>query len=186
MKKKLCVIALLVICLAIAAYGTTAFFTREEIVHNVITTGNVDIELQEWADTGSGLVPFEDVDGVLPGTEVSKIVQVKNTGGQAAWVRVRVDKTIHLAEGVEGEVDLSLLSCDLDTENWAEVDGYYYYTAILRPNQTTPPLFTKVKFSESMSNLYQNSTAVIDVTAQATQVANNGSGPLNAAGWPTD
>jgi len=186
MKKKLCVIALLVICLAIAAYGTTAFFTREEIVHNVITTGNVDIELQEWADTGSGLVPFEDVDGVLPGTEVSKIVQVKNTGDQAAWIRVHVDKSIHLADGVQGEVDLSLLSFDLNTENWAEVDGYYYYTAILRPDQTTPPLFTHVTFSEAMDNLYQNSTAAIEVTAQATQVANNGASPLTAAGWPAE
>ena len=184
MKKKLCVIALLVICLAIAAYGTSAYFTHEQTATNVITFGSIKVELQEWSDTGNGLIPFEDIDGVQPGTEVSKIVQVKNIGGQAAWIRVSADKTIHLAEGVDGEVDLSLISYDLNTDFWTEKDGFYYYNAILQPNEVTEPLFTKVIFSATMSNMYQNSKAVIDVTAQATQVANNGTSALDAAGWP--
>lgn len=185
MKKKLCVIALLVICLATAAYGTSAYFTHEQTATNVITSGSIKVELQEWSDTGSGLVPFEDIDGVLPGMEISKIVQVKNTGGQAAWVRVSADKDIHLAEGDDGEVDLSLLSYDLNTAFWTEKDGFYYYNTILQPNEVTEPLFTKVIFSATMSNMYQNSKAVIDVTAQATQVANNGTCAIDAAGWPT-
>ena len=184
MKKKLCVIALLVICLAIAAYGTSAYFTHEQTATNVITSCSIKVELQEWSDTGSGLVPFEDVEGVLPGTEVSKIVQVKNIGGQAAWIRVTADKAIHLAEGVNGEVDLSLISYDLNTDFWTEKDGFYYYSTILQPNKVTEPLFTKVIFSSTMSNMYQNSKATIDVTAQATQVANNGLSALDAAGWP--
>ena len=135
--------------------------------------------------TGNGLVPFEDIDGVLPGMDISKIVQVKNTGGQAAWVRVSADKDIQLAEGVDGEVDLSLLSYDLNTAFWTEKDGFYYYNTILQPNEVTEPLFTKVIFSATMSNMYQNSKAVINVTAQATQVANNGTCALDAAGWPS-
>lgn len=184
MKKKLCVIALLVSCLAIAAYGTSAYFTHEQTATNVITTGSIKVELQEWADTGNGLVPFVDVEGVLPGTEISKIVQVKNMGGQAAWIRVSVEKTILLADGAEGEVDLSLISYDLNSDFWTEKDGFYYYNTILQPNKVTEPLFTKIIFSASMSNMYQNSKAVIDVTAQATQVANNGTSALDAAGWP--
>ena len=184
MKKKLCVVALLVICLAMAAYGTSAYFTYEETAINVITSGSIKVELQEWSDTGNGLVPFEDLESVLPGTEISKIVQVKNIGGQSAWVRVSADKDIHLAEGVDGEVDISLLSYDLNTEFWTEKDGFYYYNTILQPNEATEPLFTKVIFSATMSNMYQNSRAVIDVTAQATQVANNGTCALDAAGWP--
>lgn len=184
MKKKLCVIALLVICLATAAYGTSAYFTHEQTATNVITSGSIKVELQEWSDTGSGLVPFENVEGVLPGTEISKIVQVKNSGGQAAWVRVSADKTIRLAEGVNGDADLSLISYDLNTAFWTEKDGFYYYNTILQPNEVTEPLFTKVIFSATMSNMYQNSKAVIDVTAQATQVANNGTCALDAAGWP--
>ena len=184
MKKKVCVIALLVICLAIAAYGTSAYFTHEQTATNVITSGSIQIELQEWSDTGNGLIPFEDTDSVMPGMEVSKIVQVKNIGGQSAWIRVSADKIIQLSDGVEGEVDLSLISYNLNTEFWTEKDGFYYYNTILQPNEVTEPLFTKVIFSATMSNMYQNSKAVIDVTAQATQVANNGTSALDAAGWP--
>lgn len=184
MKKRIFAFAIVVICLAIAAYGTSAYFTYEETATNVITSGSIKVELQEWSDTGNGLVPFEDTDGVMPGMEVSKIVQVKNVGGQAAWIRVSVDKTIQLAEGVDGDVDLSLISYDLNTDFWTEKDGFYYYNTILQPNEVTEPLFTKVIFSATMSNMYQNSKAVIDVTAQATQVANNGTSALDAAGWP--
>lgn len=120
----------------------------------------------------------------MPGTEVSKIVQVKNIGGQAAWVRVSAEKAIHLAEGVNGEVDISLISYDLNTAFWTEKNGFYYYNTILQPNEVTEALFTKIIFSATMSNMYQNSKAVIDVTAQATQVANNGTSALDAAGWP--
>ena len=120
----------------------------------------------------------------MPDTEISKIVLVKNIGGQAAWIRVSLDKAINLAEGVNGEVDLSLISYDLNTDFWTEKDGFYYYNATLQPNEVTEPLFTKVIFSATMSNMYQNSKAVIDVTAQATQVANNGTCALDAAGWP--
>ncbi len=184
MKKKLCVIALLVICLATAAYGTSAYFTHEQTATNVITSGSIKVELQEWSDTGNGLVPFENVDGVMPGTETSKIVQVKNIGGQDAWIRVSVHKAIHLAEGVSGEVDFSLISYDLNTDFWTEKDGFYYYNTILQPSEVTEPLFTKVIFSATMTNMYQNSKAVIEVDAQAVQAANNGPGVLEAAGWP--
>ena len=186
MKKRIFALAVVLICLSIAAYGTSAYFTHEQTATNVITSGSIQIELQERSDTGNGFVPFEDLEGILPGTEVSKLVQVKNIGGQAAWIRVSAEKTIHLADGVNGDVDLSLISYDLNTAFWTEKDGFYYYNTILQPNEVTEPLFTKVVFSATMSNMYQNSKAVIDVTAQATQVANNGTCALDAAGWPEE
>ncbi|MBQ9167199.1 MAG: hypothetical protein IJX67_02170 [Oscillospiraceae bacterium] len=186
MKKKLCVIALLAICVAIAAYGTSAYFTYQQTATNVITAGNIKVELQEWSDTGEGLIPFRNVGGVQPGMEISKIVQIKNVGDHEAWVRISLDKVITLAEGVKGEADLSLISYDINTEYWTEKDGFYYYNTILRQNEVTKPLFTKVTFSETMSNMYQNSSAVVEVTAQATQVVHNGTSALDAAGWPAE
>lgn len=187
MKKKFFVCALIAICLSAAAYGTLAYFTYEDTATNVITAGNIEIDLEELAEGENGeKVPFEDVVGVVPGDEVSKIVQVKNTGANAAWVRVSVDAAIELAEGVEGEPDLSLLTYDLNTAKWTEKDGYYYYNEALEAGKTTEPLFTKVIFDTKMGNLYQNSVAVIDVDAQAVQVANNGTSALDAAGWNAD
>jgi hypothetical protein len=186
MKKKLSVIAAIAIFASVAVYGSLAFFNYEATATNVITTGNVKIVLEEWSKTDDGsLVPFEDIDDVAPGMEASKIVQITNTGGQDAWIRVSVEESMTLAEGVEGDVDLSLISLDWNTEDWTEQDGYYYYVSALKPGETTEPLFTTVTFAETMDNLYQDSKAYIVVDAQATQVANNGSTVLDAAGWPS-
>ena len=115
---------------------------------------------------------------------MSKIVEVKNIGGQTAYIRVAVDKEIRLAAGVEGTPDTGLIAYDLNTEYWTDKDGWYYYNAPLNAGDTTEPLFTTVTFEKSMSNLYQNSSAVIRVTAQATQTAHNGDTAMEAAGWP--
>lgn len=186
MKKKLFACACIAICFSIVAYGTTAYFSYQDTATNVITAGDVKIDLQEWAlpDGGGEPVPFEDVMDVMPGMEVSKIVQIKNIGGQAAWVRISLEKSIVLADGMEGEVDLSFVSYDLNTQYWTEQNGYYYYNTILKSGETTKPLFTKVTFSPDMSNLYQHSKAKIEVDAQATQVIHNGETVFEATGWP--
>lgn len=186
MKKKCLICAFIAICLSIVAYGTTAYFSYEDTATNVITAGDIKIDLQEWSisnDNGE-LIPFKDAIDVQPGMEISKIVQIENIGGQDAWVRILVDKTIALADGVDGDIDLSLISYDLNTEYWTEQNGYYYYNTILKSGETTEPLFTKVKFSSDMSNLYQYSKAVIGVKAQATQVIHNGETVFAAGGWP--
>ena len=95
-----------------------------------------------------------------------------------------VEKAIRLSEGVEGDVDLSLVSFDVNREYWTEQDGYYYYNAELKPGAVTEPLFASVSFDPGMGNLYQNSTATVSVIAQATQVVHNGGSALEAAGWP--
>ncbi len=184
MKKKTVTLALIVALLAICAIGTTAFFTDRGKATNVITTGGVKIDLLETAVKDGELAPFEDVVGVMPGSEVSKIVEVKNIGESDAYIRVSVEKALALAEGREGEVDLSLVTLDFNTEAWTEADGYYYYNSPLKPNETTAPLFTTVSFSADMGNLYQNSSLTVNVTAEATQVANNGASALTASGWP--
>lgn len=183
-KTKILVLALAVCLVAVCAMGTVAYFTDRSTATNVITTGGVDIELIETAEKDGELFPFEDVSGVMPGDVVSKIVEVKNTGKNDAYVRVSVEKAITLAEGLEGKVDLSLVKLNINTEKWTEADGYYYYNEVLKPGETTAPLFTTVTFDGTMDNLYQNCTTTISVAAQATQSANNGTSALTATGWP--
>lgn len=181
MKRKLLILSVLVICIATLAAGTLAYFTSEGTAHNVITTGGVDITLQEWADEGK-TKPFEDLTGIMPGMTVTKIAEIKNTGASEAWVRVKVEKNIRLAG--EGEVNPDLVELALDTANWTEKDGYYYYNKALKPGEVTAPIFSAVTFNASMGNEYQNATATVDVYAQAVQTANNGETALNAQGWP--
>ena len=186
LKTKLLALSVVLILAALSVYGTLAYFTAQGTARNVITTGDIKIALEERMLTPDGekTVPFEDQLGVMPGSDVSKIVTVTNTGGQPAWVRVSLDKAIELAQGVEGQADLSLVTCDLNTESWTEKDGYYYYTKPLKPGEVTAPIFTAVTFKADMGNEYQNATATVDVFAQAVQTANNGATVMAAQGWP--
>ncbi len=180
MKRKITVLLLVAICVAIAATGTLAYFNQEDTAHNVITTGGVDIEVQEWADEAM-TEPFADQTGVMPGTSVTKIALVKNTGSAAAWLRVKLDVAV---QGADKE-SLSTEPIVLDIgENWKLQDGYYYYQKPLAPGELSDPIFTTVTFKPEMGNEYQRATATVDLSAQAVQTANNGDNVMDAKGWP--
>lgn len=184
MKQKLLVLSVLAICLATLTTGTLAYFTSERKEHNVITTGGVEIELLEWADADK-TQPFENLTGVMPNTDVIKIAEVENTGEVPAWVRVKIEKKIDLADGVQAQVNPAMVELDINTTDWTQgEDGYLYYNKALLPGEKTEPVFTSVTFKPEMGNEYQNATATVDVTAQAVQSANNGDSIMAANGWP--
>lgn len=185
MKKRSLIIAIVAICLSLCAGGTIAYFTAESTATNVITAGNIKIELQEnmiSKETGE-IVEFEDQIGIMPGEKASKIVQIKNTGDNPAYVRIGLTNSIKLKDSSK-KPDMSLITLDINKKNWTEKDGYYYYNTPLAAGATTEPLFTEVSFDKSMDNMYQECVVTIKVDAQGTQVANNGSSVLEASGWP--
>ena len=186
MKRKLLILSVLAICVATLAASTLAYFTAEGKTHNVITTGGVDIEVQEWADKEK-TKPFENLTGVMPGTSATKIVEVKNTGASDAWVRVKVEKQIGAQPETDAgaEIDPNIVTLDINTKEWIDGgDGYYYYNSPVKPGETTVPIFTAVTFAPEMGNEFQNATATVDILAQAVQTANNGTSALDANGWP--
>ena len=160
MKRKFLILSVLALCFSLFAAETIAYFTADSKAHNVITTGGVQIAVQEWADE-ERTKPFEDVTGVMPETTVTKIVPT---------------------ESITPDASLVELACN--TADWTEKDGYYYYNKVLKPGEVTAPVCTAVSFHADMSNAYQNATATIDIFAQATQSANNGNTAMDAQGWP--
>ena len=182
MKRKILILSVLVICLAMIAAGSLAYYTADTKAHNVITTGSVDIELNEWANE-ERTEKFEDQTGVMPGKDVTKIVEVKNVGTGSAWVCVQMFVDVY-AENGEG-LPPEPVKLDINDTDWTYQDGYYYYNKPLAPGATTEPLFTTVSFDEQMGNEYQNAKAKIDITAIAVQSANNGETVLEATGWPS-
>lgn len=171
MKRKLLLLSMLAICVATLAAGTLAYFSADGTARNVITTGNVSIAVEEWADADK-TQPFEDLTGIMPGTTVTKIAEVRLTGD----IRLTGD----------GTPDPSLVKPDLNTTDWTlAADGYLYCNKAIRPGETTAPLFTCVTFDAGMGNEYQDATATVHVAAEAVQTANNGVTALEALGWPT-
>ena len=197
MKKRIFLYAIVGICLSVAISGTLAYFTDEEVAHNIITSGGVNIEVIEKTQGSNDVLvdfPIEGIKGVMPGKTVSKIVQVKNTGNNDAWIRINVESTITNSDGETlpltiGEnkkvIEYSVL------DGWVDGgDGYYYFKTAVEPDQLTGELFKEVKFNPNMGNEYQNCTAKIIINAQAVQTANN---PIpedgsikDIKGWPSN
>lgn len=187
-KRKLLLIAVIILILAVTAGGSVAFFTAEDTAHNVITTGSVDISVVETMLDGTERkdFPSEGITGVLPGMTVSKIVQIRNTGGAEAWIRVRVGVSARNAAQEDLNTDVVRFSVE---DPWIDGgDGYYYYTRAVPPAGDTDILFREVRFDPNMGNEYQNSTVYVTVEAEAVQTANNpipaGGTVGDVAGWP--
>lgn len=187
MKRKLLLLSVMVICIAIAAAGTLAFFNGDATAHNVITTGKVGITVNEY----SKYDPDERVEypktpqtGIMPGTTVNKIVVVSGEAGTAdAWVRVKFVTKVTAADGTELNADKIQLTTGTE---WTYKDGWFYYNAPVKANQEAAPALRAVQFAADMDNTYQGATATVDVLAQAVQCANNGTSAQTASGWPAD
>ena len=187
MKRKLLIVSVVAICIVILAAGSLAYFTAEGKAHNVITTGGVEIALEEWADEDMTIPYSKESVGVMPGTKVTKIVQVKNTGASDAWVRVKVEKNIRLGTEIPGldNPQEELVALEINTLDWElDTDGFYRYKSVLKPGETTNPILRSVEFKSAMDNVYQNARISVDISAQAVQTANNGPTVKDAQGWP--
>lgn len=193
MKKKILALAVVAMFTSIIASGTLAYFTAEDKAHNIITSGGVGIELIEKTKGNDGVevdFPEEGIKGVMPGTSVSKIVKVKNTGTGDAWIRVQITPSIKDAAGAElplaiGTENIPVMTCDIFDEHWIDGgDGYFYHKESIQADEFTEVLFEEVDFSAAMGNEYQNSIANIVIDAQAVQAANNGTDVMEAKGWP--
>lgn len=194
MKKKAFLLAVVTICIAIAASGTLAYFTADDIAHNVITSGGINIEVVEKMKGANGALldfPKDGIQNILPGSSVSKIVQVQNTGASEAWIRVKVDSTITGADGQAlplriGQDNVPVMSF-IVLDGWIKgQDDFWYYNTRVAPNTMSDKLLDEVQFEFAMGNEYQNCTANIIITAQAVQTANNGNSVMEAKGWPVE
>jgi len=186
-KKKalLALSTLAVLCMALLAGGTYAYFTVERTAYNVITMGTLDMELVE--ETTGGLPwPEDGLTGMMPGMEADKVAYVRNNGSVPFYARVKVEKLVTRADGSSVEADLAHVALDINTEAWTEQDGWYYLNTALAAGESSTPLFTTVTLAPEMGNEYQNSTIIINVVAQAVQSDNNGANALAAQGWPVE
>lgn len=192
MKKKILLLAVVAICLAIIASGTLAYFTSEDQVHNIITSGAVDIQIEEWKNE-IGTPYLDSPICIMPGATVSKIATIKNLE-EKAYIRAKFNIIITQADGTILEISperlASIISLTMNGEDWIRKSGddeWWYYNTPIAVDESTEPFFTEVIFDgPNMTNEYQNCTVEIIVKAQGVQVANNGSTVLDAVGWPAD
>ena len=160
-----------------SSYGSQIYSgsSSAELIDNTVLEGGITVDPS---------TPIK----IMPGYQISKSVTAKNTGTLPIYVRVSLTPSITLSEtarGRENEIDLSLISYDIDENNWEYRDGYYYYILPLTSGSQAPDLFTKVTFSEDMGNLYKDSLIKFKVRIEIVQASGNGASAFDAAGWAT-
>ncbi len=181
-RSRLLLIALAAILATMLTQPTLAYYTTIGKATNVVTSGNISLQIHEKTADGSDF-PEEGV-YVIPGDIVSKQVSVENVCNHPFYLRVKL---------VRGATNQALsqeeaMKLDINTQNWTYQDGYYYYNAILQPGQVTVPLFTQVEIVGSqVDQSHAGSTLSLTVNAYAVQSENNpAEQPWDAAGWPAD
>ena len=184
-RKKIAAAAVLLLVVSLAAYGTLAYLVGQGTAHNIITSGNVTIDLRDGYPTGIK---------VMPGETLESSVTVVKTGDSApCWVRVRPMQAMRLAGAAEdlpaeeyGDKVTLTFSGDA---RWIYSGGWYYYRDILTDSAPTANLLEKVEFDgPGMGNEYQGASFTLRFEAQAVQSDNNtpAGGVLSVAGWPAE
>jgi len=123
---------------------------------------------------------------VFPGQSVERTVYAENEGAYPVYVRAKITSAIELDERYadrQNDVDPSLISYGIDTANWVERNGYYYYNSKLGRDQSTTSLLSDIKFSGKMGNMYKDSTIKIKILLETVQASNNGETVFDAVGW---
>ncbi|MDR0852507.1 MAG: M73 family metallopeptidase, partial [Clostridiales Family XIII bacterium] len=211
MKKKVTLgVLAIVLVLALAISGTLMLFTdTSDTATNVVTTGNVKIELQEkgnnivdWTKIDASFTGIDWID-VAPGTEIDKYTRVVNKGSLDAYLRVKATVTLPasaspaIISAIQGLLaDNSVLVAEANgytfvpTAAGDDTVGYWYYTgtanrtslAIFAPNAVAE-LVNPLTIPKTWGNEFQDLDFSIDFVAEAVQADNIAATDLTGLGW---
>ena len=152
------------------AGASLAYFTAEDTATNVLTVGNVAIDLTEPEWDKKGAV---DAPEVYPGEALAKDPTVKNTGKNPCFVRISVTGWDSLKNAKLSDQDITYRTDYVDEklgENWVKhTDGYFYYTKVLAVDETTDALFDQIVIPTDVTNGDAATEYKLDVKAYAVQ-----------------
>lgn len=183
-KIKIFVVALVASMIALISTSTLAYYSTVGKATNVVTSGNIQFIIHETTDQGTEF-PKEGV-YIIPGDIVSKKVTIESDCNHPFYLRVK------MVYGIDSQ-ELTAEDCfklNINEENWVLHDGWYYYTNIVNPGDTTPHVFSHVEIVGSkVNNSYLGKTLTLTVKAQAVQSENNpitDGNTYTALGWPQE
>ena len=184
LRLKFITIAYIAIAFTFFTQSTQAYYSSVGTATNVVTSGDIQFVIHETTDQGTEF-PKEGV-YIIPGDIVSKKVSVENICTHPFYLRVKI------VYGVDSQ-ELSAEDCfklNIDETNWKYHEGWYYYTGIVNPSETTPNVFSKVEIVGSkVDNSYIGKTLSLSIIAHAVQSEHNpveGTDTFTASGWPQE
>lgn len=190
MKRKLAIVFGLIATLAVLSTGTLAYFTTTVTADNVVTAGDMKLEIHNRNSAGEDFTSEGMI--VMPGDKIDEIVTVENTGNHPMYLRVKVAKGVN-DEALTGTAEDCLKIDIANPDKWQfktdeeTGEGYYYYEEVLEAGETTLPLFENVEIAGmQVDNKYIGKNFHLKVSAYAVQSENNGATVWEAFGWPAE
>lgn len=183
--KRLPMLALMVVAIAVAVGSVLAFTTRMLPTDNVITFGSVKMHISETTLNPAGhevAVPSNATDWMQDGP-VSRIVRFENVGSESMLVRARLSMEGATAAGSAVDVNDNV-HYDIEAADWICRDGWYYYERPVESGQTTSALMNAFEVRGGAGDLVgQKGRYTLTIDAQAVQSAHNAEQALDAYGW---
>lgn len=180
MRKKVALTAAAVAMVGtLAVGGTLAWFTDTETATNVVTMGNVDIQLEEDGSATEGEEPGKitgtglEYEKIMPGDTLAKEVKVVAENDSApAWVRVKIYcDTVTDAGNVVERLEFLLNGESIDA-TWT-VEDDQAVAIIEAPTQFDAgdewTIFDTIKIPESWGNDYEFNSFDVQIVAEAIQ-----------------
>ncbi|PVE16620.1 hypothetical protein DDA98_07080 [Clostridium perfringens] len=179
-RRKGLVKALLLILIVISIISVTVLgkgFTSIDSVNNNFSIGSVETEIDEKFDS-----PKE-----WDGSNISKLVSIKNTGKNDEFVRVSIIPRWIDEDENPWTGDSNLIQLNLDEHNVIALnkgdinnlwvygeDGYFYYMEKLKSGKSTKELLKSVEIKkgaieDSLKEKYNGKKIKIDVNVEAIQ-----------------
>ena len=169
--------------LGLASVGSvSAYLTDFDKVSNQFTVGKVDVELKEenWNP--------EDQKKIEPGKLIHKDPKISNTGMNDAFVYLEVsipiaEVTVAADNGNRLEKKEQELFLFETQNNWTKLSSQrvenaqvyvYAYDKVLKPQETTEPLFESIKFLNVIEGQLDGQQLEVPVRAYAIQTSYTG------------
>ena len=136
----------------------------EDVINNTestISTSYVDIKLEEYQN-GEPYIKENEV--VMPGETISLNSKINNLGIDC-YVRAKISYTLNGTEYNEFDY------INGDYKNWNKKDKYYYYTQVLKQNETIN-LFDTIQVPNEILNESSGDKIIVHVIVEAVQSKN--------------
>ena len=174
----------LLVALCLLFFSSSAFFVTKIETDNVISFGNIKVQLlNHMIDENGNEIQANKEEDLLKNKNVSRIIKVKNVCQHSAYIRVRLN--------MQGNKDLTnypaseYVEYKFNNDAWIEKDGWFYYNVILKSGETSKNLMDGISFDvDKLTSDYPGSKITWTVEVQAVQSENNSDNVLIAKGWP--
>lgn len=186
-KRKLTILLLVIIAFFIFVISTIAFRVYNKKTNNVITFGNIKMQLLHTTlneNNDEIQINNDEEFNIINNSNLNRMIKVKNLGKHEFFLRISLEM-IGINENNE-ELDANnLVKYNINLNDWIYKEGWYYYKNIVKEGEVTSNLIDGMNFDVNNITLnYQDWKFKFDVNAQAVQAKNNATNVLGAVGWP--